>query len=208
VDLPQFLELVNSVQRDARALVAEAGNAEQLAAARTALVGRKSGRLTELMRVLPSLSDSQRRHAGAAVNQAKQAIEALLDEAGARTSQVAASANKADLTMPARESWRGGLHPVTVVLQEIEEIFGELGFTVATGPEVETPWYNFQALNFPENHPAMDMHDTLYVGANALLRTHTSPVQIRTLQAWPPPIRVLVPGKFHNASTSFCQTSR
>src|SRR4029079_16648246 len=96
-----------------------------------------------------------------------------------------------DLTMPGRRAWRGAPHPITLVLDELIEIFRELGFTIATGPEAETPWYNFGALNFPANHPAMAMHDTLYLEGGALLRTHTSPVQIRTMQRWNPPIRIL-----------------
>jgi phenylalanyl-tRNA synthetase alpha chain len=100
----------------------------------------------------------------------------------------------ADPTMPGRTTWRGALHPVSIVIDEICDIFRELGFTVALGPEAEWDWYNFASLNFPADHPAMDMHDTLYLGPNTLLRTHTSPVQVRTLQAYPPPIRVLAPG--------------
>jgi phenylalanyl-tRNA synthetase alpha chain len=96
--------------------------------------------------------------------------------------------------MPGRRRWRGGKHPVTLVIDEIVGIFRELGFTVALGPESESEWYNFGALNFPPDHPAMDLHDTLYLGDNALLRTHTSPVQIRTLQRFAPPIRILAPG--------------
>ncbi|MBX6331443.1 MAG: phenylalanine--tRNA ligase subunit alpha, partial [Gemmatimonadaceae bacterium] len=101
-----------------------------------------------------------------------------------------------DATMPARHQWCGAKHPVTLVIEEVEEIFREMGFTVATGPEAEHEWYNFGALNFPPDHPAMDMHDTLYLesGGGALLRTHTSPVQVRTLQSYPPPIRILAPG--------------
>jgi len=96
--------------------------------------------------------------------------------------------------MPARHMWRGAKHPVTLVIEEIVEIFRELGFTIALGPQVETEWYNFGSLNFPPDHPAMDAHDTLYLRDDVLLRTHTSPVQIRTLQRFPPPIRVLAPG--------------
>jgi len=96
--------------------------------------------------------------------------------------------------MPARHRWIGGKHPVTLVIDEIVGIFRELGFTVALGPETESEWYNFGALNFPADHPAMDLHDTLYVGDGALLRTHTSPVQVRTLQRYAPPIRILAPG--------------
>src|SRR5215471_15739851 len=133
----------------------------------------------------------------AAANRAKQALEAALD---ARASALAASSPAApaeDLTMPARRTWRGSKHPVTLVMEEVIAIFRELGFTVATGPEAETEWYNFSALNFPPDHPAMDMQDTLYLEGRALLRTHTSPVQVRTLQAYPPPIRILAPGNVY-----------
>jgi phenylalanyl-tRNA synthetase alpha chain len=99
--------------------------------------------------------------------------------------------------MPARTSWRGTRHPVSIVIDEIEAIFRELGFTVALGPEAEHEWYNFGALNFPADHPAMDMHDTLYLGEGRLLRTHTSPVQVRTMQAYAPPIRILAPGNVY-----------
>jgi phenylalanyl-tRNA synthetase alpha chain len=105
--------------------------------------------------------------------------------------------------MPARARWRGAVHPVTAVIEEICAIFRELGFTVAMGPEAEHAWYNFGALNFPADHPAMEMHDTLYLaGSDAgeqgpLLRTHTSPVQVRTLQAYRPPVRVLIPGNVY-----------
>jgi phenylalanyl-tRNA synthetase alpha chain len=99
--------------------------------------------------------------------------------------------------MPARQQWRGAKHPVTLVIEEIEGIFRELGFTIATGPEAETEWYNFGSLNFPPNHPAMDLHDTLYLTGDVLLRTHTSPVQTRTLQRYAPPIRVLIPGRVY-----------
>jgi len=99
--------------------------------------------------------------------------------------------------MPARARWRGAKHPVTIIIEEVEQIFRELGFTVALGPEAETEWYNFTALNFPPDHPAMDMHDTLYLSDDVLLRTHTSPVQIRTLQTYGAPVRILVPGNVY-----------
>ena len=99
--------------------------------------------------------------------------------------------------MPSRKHWVGGKHPVTIVIEEIQEIFRELGFTVAVGPEAETEEYNFTALNFPPDHPAMDLHDTLYLDDKILLRTHTSPVQIRTMQKYKPPIRVLSPGNVY-----------
>jgi phenylalanyl-tRNA synthetase alpha chain len=99
--------------------------------------------------------------------------------------------------MPARRTWQGAKHPVTLVIEEITDIFRDLGFTVATGPEAEFEWYNFGALNFPPDHPAMDLHDTLYLQDDVLLRTHTSPVQVRTLQSYPPPVRILAPGNVY-----------
>ena len=112
----------------------------------------------------------------------------------------------ADLTMPARERWRGGRHPVTLVIREIREIFRELGFTVALGPEAETEWYNFGSLNFPSDHPAMDAHDTLYLGPGSLLRTHTSPVQVRTMLSQQPPIRVVCPGRTYRIDSDATHT--
>jgi phenylalanyl-tRNA synthetase alpha chain len=172
--------------------VSTSDDLEQL---KTRLVGRKNGRLTNLMKQLPTLPVDQRREAGAALNKARTEIESRLDAAQMKSS--AKSGPSVDLTMPARRQWKGARHPVTVVIDEIEGIFRELGFTVALGPEAETEWYNFGALNFPPDHPAMDMHDTLYLSDDVLLRTHTSPVQIRTLQSNKPPIKVLAPGNVY-----------
>jgi phenylalanyl-tRNA synthetase alpha chain len=144
------------------------------------------------MKQLPSLPQDDRREAGAAVNRVKAAIEEAL--AAKTTAAPREDGGSRDLTMPARRRWKGGRHPVTVVIEEIQDIFRELGFTVALGPEAESDWYNFTALNFPPDHPALDMHDTLYLSDTTLLRTHTSPVQIRTLQSYKPPIRILAPG--------------
>ena len=195
LSLNDFLAATESLVADAHVAVAAADSADALTAARNSLVGRNSGRLTALMKQLGQLRPDDRRAAGAAANQAKEAIEAALD---ARTAAVHAAAHDGpvvDLSMPARHAWRGSRHPVTAIIDEISEIFRELGFTIALGPEVELEHYNFGALNFPPDHPAMDMHDTLYVGNGAgVLRTHTSPVQIRTLQQYPPPIRILAPG--------------
>jgi phenylalanyl-tRNA synthetase alpha chain len=195
--LNSFLSSVDALERDGLTAVAAADSPDALTNARNALLGRKSGRLTALMAELPKLDPGERRDAGAAVNRVKQALEAALEEATARLAARAPAGPAIDRTMPARHQWSGGLHPVTIVLEEIQAIFRELGFTIAVGPEAETPWYNFGALNFPPDHPAMELHDTLYLGEGALLRTHTSPVQIRTLQLYPPPIRVLIPGNVY-----------
>jgi phenylalanyl-tRNA synthetase alpha chain len=177
-------------------MIDNAAARDELDHARTSLLGRKSGRLTGLMKELPNLAPEERREAGAAFNRLKESIEQKLES---RTASIAApiTTSGLDLTMPARHQWTGGRHPVSAVIDEIEDIFRELGFTVALGPEIETDWYNFGALNFPSDHPAMDMHDTLYLGEGVLLRTHTSPVQIRTLKSYPPPIRILAPGNVY-----------
>jgi phenylalanyl-tRNA synthetase alpha chain len=148
--------------------------------------------------MLARLPKDERREAGQQANKLKGEIERWLEQARERVqAQNAQSAPPLDLTLPARGTWRGGRHPVTVVIEEISAIFRQLGFTVVRGPEAETGWYNFDALNFPADHPALDLHDTLYLDGGALLRTHTSPVQVRTLQRFPPPVRVLVPGNVY-----------
>jgi phenylalanyl-tRNA synthetase alpha chain len=194
VTLDELIKRIADVETKARTLIASAESASALEAARTSLVGRKSGELSSLIRELPNLPQEERRDAGAAVNRAKSSIEAALDTRAAELATSDQRESRVDLTMPPRRVWKGGRHPVTLVIEEIEEIFRELGFTIALGPEAETEWYNFGALNFPPDHPAMDMHDTLYLEDGLLLRTHTSPVQIRTLQTYKPPIRILAPG--------------
>ena len=183
------------------AIPALAGDA--LEAERIAVLGRKQGILTALLKKLPEMPPEDRKAYGAAVNQVKQAFESALD-ARAVLAGASGAAQPAglDLTMPARRRWAGAEHPVSKVVTEICEIFRSLGFAVAVGPEIEDEWMNFFALNFPENHPALDAHDTLYLsdgsepreGGKLLLRTHTSPVQIRTMQSGPPPYRVVIPG--------------
>ncbi len=181
-------------------------DAAGLEAEAIAVLGRKSGVLTAALRRIPELPEDERRDYGAAVNALKARFEAAFE--ARRTALAAGQAGAADgtdLTMPARHRWLGGLHPVTLVVHQVVDIFRTLGFAVAIGPEAEDEWYNFLALNFPADHPAMDMHDTLYLAAprgeaaeegghRLLLRTHTSPVQIRVMQDGPPPYRVVMPG--------------
>ena len=194
--LEELLSQIRELDAAAMATIDGAATRDELEHARTSLLGRKSGRLTGLMKELPALAPEERREAGAAFNTLKESIEQKLESRAASFSAADAT-SEIDLTMPARQQWKGGRHPVTAVIDEIEDIFRELGFTVALGPEIETDWYNFGALNFPADHPAMDMHDTLYLNDGVLLRTHTSPVQIRTLQSYPPPIRILAPGNVY-----------
>ncbi len=195
--IEEFLKAAASLDERAATLVAGSEGAAGLEAARNQLLGRKSGELGALMKQLPSLSSEDRKAAGAAVNRVKAAIDELLASKASSSAASSDGESRADLTMPERRNWKGGRHPVTVVIEEIEDIFREIGFTIALGPEAETEWYNFGALNFPADHPAMDAHDTLYLTDDVLLRTHTSPVQIRTLQNNAPPIRILAPGNVY-----------
>jgi len=160
---------------------------------KTDYLGRKAGRVTAILKELPALEPEARRQVGQAANETKAALEQALAAAEAALA-AAAPARTADLTMPARSIWRGALHPVTAVTDEICGIFRELGFTRAVGPEAETERNNFTALNFPPEHPALDQHDTFFLGRGTVLRTHTSPVQIRVMEAYQPPIRVVIPG--------------
>jgi phenylalanyl-tRNA synthetase alpha chain len=152
--------------------------------------------LDQLQKSITAVPADGRRDAGIALNRVRRRFEDAMSERETAGGAMAGTP-AADLTMPARERWHGGRHPVTLVIREIREIFRELGFTVALGPEAETEWYNFGSLNFPPDHPAMDAHDTLYLGPGSLLRTHTSPVQVRTMQRWAPPIRILAPGNVY-----------
>jgi phenylalanyl-tRNA synthetase alpha chain len=195
--LEQFVAELGRAQARANDLIPAATTLDALESARVQLVGRTSGVVSVLSSALSVLPKEDRPEAGRRFNAWRVATEAALDQARARLAAAAGTQRLADPTMPGRPGWRGSRHPVSVVIDELEAIFRELGFTVALGPEAEHEWYNFGALNFPADHPAMDMHDTLYLGEGRLLRTHTSPVQIRTLQAYPPPIRILAPGNVY-----------
>ncbi len=195
--LDEFKDGCRSLASDGPALIGAAADLDAWAEARNALVGRGQGRLTALMATLGALPHEARREAGQLANAVKVELERLLEEKRISLSAAAPAAPVLDRTMPARESWRGSLHPVSLVVDEICAIFREFGFTIALGPEAETAWYNFGALNFPADHPAMELHDTLYIEGGGLLRTHTSPVQVRTLQQYPPPIRILAPGNVY-----------
>ena len=189
-----LLEQLNRLDDEARVLIAAASDERALEAARVALLGRKEGRLTAILRGLGTLSAEERPAVGAAANRVKESISALLDERAATLGGAASSGATEDLTLPGRRAWRGARHPVTLVIDEICDIFATLGFARVRGPEAETEWHNFVALNTPLDHPAADMQDTFYLPGGLLLRSHTSPVQVRTMQAYKPPIRVVAPG--------------
>ena len=164
---------------------------------KTEMLGRKAGALTQILGRLPKLDPASKKEVGAAANALKREFEAAFEARERELKRAAGTVTGLDLTMPGRAGWQGGLHLVTQVVDEICEIFRELGFTRAVGPEAETERYNFFALNFPKDHPALDAQDSFYLGGDVLLRTHTSPVQIRTLERYPPPIRVVIPGQVY-----------
>ena len=197
MSLDEFKSAAELLRREGPSLIAAAATVDAWTEVRNALVGRTSGRLSDLMTALGTLAKEDRREAGQLANAVKQELEALLDARHAELARDLQQGPAIDRTMPARHQWQGTVHPVSLVIDEVIEIFRELGFTIALGPEAETSWYNFGALNFPADHPAMDLHDTLYLEDGLLLRTHTSPVQVRTLQQYPPPIRILAPGNVY-----------
>ncbi|MFA7318679.1 MAG: phenylalanine--tRNA ligase subunit alpha [Sulfuricella sp.] len=158
----------------------------------------KNGALTELLKGLGKLSADERPAAGARINEVKDKLEQALAarREALREQQLHAQLAKEslDVTLPGRGAGRGGMHPVTRTLERIEALFHSIGFEVAQGPEIETDFYNFTALNIPENHPARAMHDTFYVDARHVLRTHTSPVQVRYMEVNQPPLKIIAPG--------------
>ena len=165
----------------------------------------KEGSLTALLKSLGKLSAEERPAAGARINQVKQGIEAALQQRRdallqSRLAQKLA-AESLDVTLPGRGLGTGGLHPVTRTLQRIEQLFHSLGFATASGPEIERDFYNFTALNIPENHPARAMHDTFYIDPQHVLRTHTSPVQVRYMEANQPPLKIIAPGRVYRCDS-------
>jgi phenylalanyl-tRNA synthetase alpha chain len=191
---------VHAILDRALAEVAAARSTSELDQVRVRVLGR-SGELTALLRSLGSIPAVERPRVGQEANDAKAQIEARIAERlqalKARERQEALAAERLDLTLPGRRTPPGAVHPISCVQDEIIEIFEGLGFSVAQGPEIETDYYNFAALNFPDDHPARDMQDTFHISPDTLLRTHTSPVQIRTMKAQPPPVRAIFPGKVY-----------
>ncbi|MES3032880.1 MAG: phenylalanine--tRNA ligase subunit alpha [Gemmatimonadota bacterium] len=178
--------------------VESARTLEELEAIRAHYVGRNNSVQREFAALLSQIShQDDRAHLGLKLNDWLREFKHALTVKRNFYAHNPKPADVGDLTMPGRESWIGAVHPVSAVIDEISAIFRELGFTIALGPEAETEWYNFGALNFPADHPAMEAHDTLYLTDDTLLRTHTSPVQVRTLQAHTPPIRILCPGNVY-----------
>ena len=189
---------------EATALVGESSSLEQLDAVRVEFLGKK-GRLTGVLKSIGSLPPEEKPAAGQAVNQAKGVVQALVDEKkllleNAQLAEKLAS-DALDITLPAGGQLAGGLHPITLTIERISALFGQLGFVTATGPEIEDDYHNFEALNIPPHHPARAMHDTFYFDVNRLLRTQTSSVQIRYMKSVKPPLRIISPGRVYRCDS-------
>src|SRR6267142_237622 len=198
------MDNLEKIVADAKSAFERVADLAHLEQAKARFLG-KTGALTEQLKGLGKLPAADRPSAGALINQTKEKVEALLQ---ARREAIGMSALEArlaeealDVTLPGRGRSRGGIHPVIRTWQRIEAIFRSVGFDVADGPEIETDWHNFTALNQPENHPARSMHDTFYVEGGLLLRTHTSPMQVRYARTHKPPIKVISPGRTYRVDS-------
>ncbi|HBO16263.1 MAG TPA: phenylalanine--tRNA ligase subunit alpha [Porticoccaceae bacterium] len=170
----------------------------------------KKGRITSLLKTLGKLDPSERPAAGAKINEVKQALQDLITVRKERLQSEALAAQLAsqtiDVTLSGRQSDVGSLHPVTRTMERIQSFFERVGYAVATGPEIENDYYNFEALNIPSHHPARAMHDTFYIDPSTVLRTHTSPVQVRTMKSQAPPIRIICPGRVYRCDSDVTHT--
>jgi len=199
---------IEKIRREALAEIAQVGTLETLDAFRVKFLARK-GQIPTLFDSLPAVPAADRPATGKALNELRLEVQALFDakrsalETGARGVRT-----ELDLTLPGRRQWVGSQHPITQTLEEIKRIFAGMGFSVATGPEIEDDYHNFGALNFPPDHPARDMQDTFFLSESMMLRTHTTPVQIRLMESGKPPIRAIMPGRVYRneaiSARSYC----
>jgi phenylalanyl-tRNA synthetase alpha chain len=200
---------VKKLNDQATAAITAAADVSALDQVRVQYLG-KSGLLTAQLKKLGGLPKEQRPQAGQAINKAKRALQAAIDarrgvlEEEGLNARLAAE--RVDVSLPGRGDQVGGLHPVTRTLQRIERLFANAGFSVAEGPEIEDDFHNFEALNIPSHHPARAMHDTFYFNEHLLLRTHTSPVQIRSMQNAEPPLKIIAPGRVYRCDSDVTHT--
>lgn len=202
-------DTLSALVNQALADIDAAGDLTALDEVRVRVLGKK-GLLTEQLKMLGGLSAAERPAAGARINDAKTAVQSALEMHRIRLQAAALERELAkgtiDVTLPGRGQEPGSLHPVTRTRLRIERIFSQAGFQVVSGPEVEDDFHNFEALNIPKNHPARAMHDTFYFGDGRLLRTHTSPVQIRTMMSQKPPLAIIAPGRVYRIDSDMTHT--
>ena len=200
MEIEEFKDQLQELRAEAESRIGEAKTEDEAIKAKNAFLGR-NGKIQELMSIIGQLPDDQKPVAGRTANEAKgaveQAYEQQLDEIRQLEMQRQIEQEAVDVTLPARRPAGRPAHPITDAQQQLTDIFAEMGFEVATGPEIETDFFNFEALNFPKDHPARDMQDTFKMQDGRLLRTHTSPVQIRTMLAYEPPVRIISPGRVY-----------
>jgi phenylalanyl-tRNA synthetase alpha chain len=203
------VEALAALEQQAREAVAAAADLKALDEIRVRYLGKK-GLLTEQLKQLGALPADQRPQAGQAINIAKKQVQEAIETRKADLQQAALqaqlAAERVDVTLPGRGEHGGGLHPVTRTLQRIEQLFAGMGFESVSGPEIEDDYHNFEALNIPAHHPARAMHDTFYIDAHRVLRTHTSPVQIRVMENREPPFRVIAPGRVYRCDSDLTHT--
>ena len=200
---------LHELEQEALQAVASAADAVALDQVRVHYLGKK-GSLTQQLKQLGKLPVEQRPLAGQEINRVKQMLGEAISARGETLQSAALDAQlageKIDVTLPGRGQWKGGLHPVTRTMRRIEQLFLPLGFSVEEGPEIEDDYHNFGALNIPDHHPARAMHDTFYFDAQTLLRTHTSPVQVRVMEQREPPLRVIAPGRVYRCDSDLTHT--
>ena len=217
--IADFLAELEQLLAEGQAAFGEASTAEDLEFARVAYLGAKNGRIKGIQKQMGSVGSADRRTAGMKFNEVKQGVQAALDEAQQRLAEggpTAAASSEFDHTVPGVQPKLGRLHPITQTIEELKDIMGRLGFTVADGPEIEDEYHNFEALNIPRQHPARDPLDNFYLsladksasrqsageGANLLLRSQTSTVQIRVMERTPPPVRIISLGRVYRPDTA------
>jgi len=202
-----MLDQIAALRRQAEEDLAAANDKAALETFRVTYLARK-GKIAELFDALRTAPADQKPLLGKELNLLRTGIQSLFDQRLAATAEVAQRTPTLDLSLPGRRLHAGSKHPLTQVLDEIKSVFVSMGFGIADGPEIEDDYHNFGALNFPPDHPARDMQDTFFLSKQALLRTHTSPVQIRVMEKFPPPVRVIMPGKVYRneaiSSRSYC----
>ena len=203
------MENLERLANQAKAAIAEAGDGATLEQLRVDYLGKK-GELTALLKGLGKLTAEERPKAGALINVVKQEVQGLLAERKATLESAAVEAQLAaeaiDVTLPGRGQSTGGIHPVTRTIERIEDFFSSIGFDVVEGPEIEDDYHNFEALNIPAHHPARAMHDTFYIDETTVLRTHTSPVQVRVMETEKPPLRIICPGRVYRCDSDLTHT--
>jgi phenylalanyl-tRNA synthetase alpha chain len=196
---------LEKLRNDAASELEQVQSSSQLEEFRIKYLGR-NGQLSGLMKLLGTVAKEDRPRLGKLANSVRGDLEKHFTEKSAALAQEADVREKPDLSLPGRHRVKGSLHPVTQCMEEICEIFASMGFSIAEGPDIELDYYNFEALNIPEHHPARDMHDTFYIGDSVLLRTHTSPMQARIMETKQPPIRVIAPGKVYRCDSDITHT--